>query len=98
MVLRAGDLIEWEWGNNNHKTLFIILDDDCGVWSRTTFKVYVMSETFDPNLSLDLSLDFKTRYLDNITYAAFESAVRKNKIKKLFDINLLTQTMKENHD
>jgi len=98
VVLRAGDLIEWEWGDNNHKTLFIILDDDQWPRGRNTFQVYVMSETFDPNSLLDLSLNFKTRYLDNITYTAFDNAVRKNKIKKLFDINSPTQTMKENHD
>jgi hypothetical protein len=98
VILRAGDLIEWAWGDNNHKTLFIILDDDQWPRARNTFQVYVMSDTFDPNLSLGLSLSFKTKYLDNITYTAFDNALRKNKIKKLIDINSLTQTMKENHD
>jgi len=27
MVLRAGDLIEWEWDYNSHKSLFILLED-----------------------------------------------------------------------
>tara|TARA_Y100000034_G_C6874077_1_gene399443 strand:+ start:1146 stop:1457 length:312 start_codon:yes stop_codon:yes gene_type:complete len=103
MVLRAGDLIEWEWDYNSHKSLFILLED---VESAATsgesrartgsFRAYLMN---DVAVSPRLPFLEEKRVVDYLTYDAFNAALRKNKIRKLIDVKLLTQTtMEKNHD
>lgn len=93
MILRAGDLIEWAWGDNNHKSFFIVLDAgvdaSCGPErARACFQVYAMSETCSyPNLNLK----FQNAGIERVPYYSFDVAVRKNLVKKIVDITSLTQ-------
>jgi len=53
----------------------------------------------DVAMSARLPFLEEKRVVDYLTYDAFNAALRKNKIRKLVDVKLLTQTtMEKNHD